>query len=396
MNPSLRITVFRILLLLLMSSVTMAQTPGFRNLLLEIQAIQKQLVPDKRVAILDVSLLDTLKSVVILKGKTDLPEAKKRIIDLLLSKGIRYTDSLKMLPEKSLGDKIWGLATLSVSSLRSGPDHANEMLTQAVMGTPLRVLEYSDGWYRVQTPDLYIGWMEGNGLAHFTLDELNQWKKSNRYLYNCISGNAFEAPSRKSMVVTDLVLGDLFEVTAETKGFLKMKTPDGRTGFVKKSECRSWSDWTNREPNVQTMISIARKMLGTPYLWGGTSSKAMDCSGFTKTSYYSQGVILARDASQQTRYGEHPDFKSISSLQSGDLLFFGRSAQRVTHVGLYLGNGRFIHASGLVRINSLDPNDPLFSETLLKKLVNAARIVNSLNTEGITRVKDHPWFVIKN
>jgi len=266
------------------------------------------------------------------------------------------------------------------------------MLTQAVMGTPMKVLEYMDGWYRVQTPDGYIGWMEGNGLAYFNLEELNQWKKSNRYIFNCISGNAFEAPSKKSLVVTDLVLGDLFEVTAETKGFLKMKTPDGRIGFVKKSDCLSWSDWTTRKPNVQAMISIARKMLGSPYLWGGTSSKAMDCSGFTKTSYYSQGIILARDASQQTRYGEHPDFKNITSLRPGDLLFFGRSAQRVTHVGLYMGNGRFIHSSGMVRINSLDPNDPVFSETLLKKLVNAGRILNSLNTDGISLVKDHAWY----
>lgn len=392
MNQSLHHVGFKILLLLLISSATLAQKPNFKNLQSELQVIQKQLVPDKRVAILDVSLLDTLKSTIILKGKTDLPEAKQKITDLLFSKGIRYTDSLKVLPDKSLGAKIWGLATLSVSSLRSGPDHANEMLTQAVMGTPMKVLDYDNGWYRVQTPDGYIGWMEGNGLAHFNVEELTNWKKSNRYMYNCVSGNAFEAPSRKSLVVTDLVLGDLFEVTAETKGFLKMKIPDGRIGFVKKSECRSWNDWTTRTPNVQPMISFARKMLGTPYLWGGTSSKAMDCSGFTKTSYYTQGIILARDASQQTRYGEHPDFKNITALQPGDLLFFGRSPQRVTHVGLYMGNGRFIHSSGLVRINSLDPKDTVFSETLLKKLVNAGRILNSLNTDGISLVKDHPWY----
>jgi SH3-like domain-containing protein len=392
MNQSLHQIGFKILLLLMVSTVTVAQTPNFRNLQSELQVIQKQLVPDKRVAIFDISLLDTIKPTIILKGKTDLPEAKKKITDYLSGKGIRFIDSLKVLPEKSLGDKIWGLATLSVSSLRSGTDHANEMLTQAVMGTPMKVLEYLDGWYRVQTPDRYIGWMEGNGLAHFTQDEMNQWKKSNRYMFNCISGNAFEAPSRKSMVVTDLVLGDLFEVTAETKGFLKMKTPDGRVGFVKKSDCRSWNDWTTREPNAHSMISFARQMLGVPYLWGGTSSKAMDCSGLTKTSYYSQGIILARDASQQTRYGEHPDFKNIDALQPGDLLFFGRNAQRVTHVGLYMDNGRFIHSSGLVRINSLDPNDPVFSESLLKKLVNAGRILNSLNSEGITLVKDHPWY----
>lgn len=369
-----------------------AQNSSFKNLIVEFQVIQKQLAPDKRVAILDISLKDTLQSVVVVKGKTDLPEGKKQIIQLLKEKQIQFTDSIQLLPDSVLGGKVWGLVTLSVINLRSQPDHAAEMVSQALMGTPLKVLESLNGWYHVQTPDLYLGWMEGNGLVSFTSDELDRWKKSNRYVFNRINGKALDTPNRKGMAVTDLVLGDLFEVVAEVKGFLKIRLPDKRTGFVKKSECLSWQEWTTRKPDIQAMISIARQMLGTPYLWGGTSSKGVDCSGFTKNSYYSQGIILTRDASQQVRYGEHPDFNKIETLQPGDLLFFGRNAQRVTHVGLYMGNGKFIHSSGLVRINSLDPNDPVFNETLRKKLVASGRILNSLNTEGIVMVKDHPWY----
>jgi hypothetical protein len=369
-----------------------AQNPSFQNLIVAIQTVQKQLVPDKRVAILDISLKDTLKQVIVVKGKTDLPEGKRQIIQLLKEKNIQFTDSIQLLPDPNLGGKVWGLVTLSVINLRSHPDHPAEMVSQALMGTPLKVLESVNGWYHVQTPDHYLGWMEGNGLAHFTSEEMKQWKKSDRYMFNRISGSAFDSPSRKSLVVTDLVLGDLFEVETEVKGFLKIRLPDKRTGFVRKSECLSWQEWTTRKADVPAMISIARQMLGTPYLWGGTSSKGVDCSGFTKNSYYSQGVILARDASQQVRYGEHPDFNKLEELQPGDLLFFGRNAQRVTHVGLYMGQGKYIHSSGLIRINSIDPNDAVYNESLHKKLVAAGRILNSLNTEGITLVKDHPWY----
>jgi len=392
MKNSIFKLLLNLVLVLFSGTIVRAQHSNFKALVGAIQSVQKQVVPDKRVAILDVSFADTLKLPVIVKGETNLPEGKSAIVKLLKTRGIQFVDSIKILPEAALGNKTWALATLSVSSMRVRPDHPAEMATQALMGTPLKILAYDGGWYRVQTPDLYIGWMEGIALQRFSQAEMDQWKKSNRYFYNQIVGSAFDSPGRKSMVVTDLVFGDLFVAEGETKGFLKIRIPDGRIGFVKKSECMSWKEWTSRKPDVQAIISFARQLLGVPYLWGGTSSKSVDCSGFTKTSYFSQGIILARDASQQALNGEHPDFNDLRALQPGDLLFFGRNAQRVTHVAFYMGNGRYIHASGLVRINSLDPNDPLYNEPLKKKLVASGRILNSLNTNGITLIKDHPWY----
>jgi len=377
---------------LIVSSVKVMRAQSFVSLTREIQQVQKKLVPDIRVAVFEVSISDTLKKVITVRGETNLPDGKQKILEILSAKGIQFVDSIQVLPAKSLGDKIWGIATLSTSNLRSEPDHAAELVSQALMGTPLKVLDYRDGWYRVQTPDYYLGWMEGSGLEQFNQEEMNRWKKSNRFVFNQISGNANDAPNKKANFVTDLVLGDLFEVVDESKGFLKIKIPDGRTGFVKKSECRSWLDWTSGKPNVQAIMSVARQLMGVPYLWGGTSCKAMDCSGLTKTSYFSQGVILARDASQQVRYGEHPDFENLDALQPGDLLFFGRNVGRVTHVGMYLGQGKYIHASGLVRINSIDPKDPKYNLSDRKSLVASSRILSSLNTEGIVLVKDHPWY----
>lgn len=364
----------------------------YSALMSEIRSMQTNLVPDKRVAILDVSLEDTLRLPVLVRGETSLPEAKSQILQLLKNRNIPFVDSIRVFPEASLGDKTWGLVALSVANMRSEPSHAAELVSQALMGTPMKILEYEQGWYRVQTPDRYIGWMESSGLKRFTPEEMDTWKKSDRFVFNRISGNAFDSPSRKGKTVTDLVLGDLFEVVGKTKGFLKIKIPDGRTGFVRKKDGLSWTEWTERQPDVRGVIAFAQQLLGVPYLWGGTSCKAVDCSGLTKTAYYSQAIILARDASQQARYGEQPDFENIGRLQAGDLLFFGRSAQRITHVGIYMGAGKYIHASGLVRINTIDPNHPDYSEADRKDFVGVSRILNSMNTEGITRVKDHPWY----
>jgi gamma-D-glutamyl-L-lysine dipeptidyl-peptidase len=219
---------------------------------------------------------------------------------------------------------------------------------------------------------------------------MEHWKKSNRYIYHLHSGYVYDAPTLKGNVVSDLVLGDLFEVEAVVHKFLKIRMPDNRAGYVLKADCLSFGDWSNLVPDAQSIISVARQMMGFPARWGGTSSKSVDCSGLVKLAYYSQGVILARDASQQARYGESLDFTNLNNLQPGDLLFFGRSVERITHVGIYLGNGNFIHASGKVHIGSIIPGDPKYNPA--RNNVAARRILNSLNTEGIVRVKDHPWF----
>jgi gamma-D-glutamyl-L-lysine dipeptidyl-peptidase len=380
-------------LLLCAGTIVMAQTLTFKALSQELQSQQNQLVPDKRVAILDIELKDTLQSRVVVSGKTDLPDAKERIIRFLTDKKISFIDSVRLLPDSSLGDKTWALAALSVSNLRLQPDHASELVSQSLMGTPMKVLDSRDNWYRVQTPEHYIAWIDSGGLKRFNPKEMEHWKKSDRYMFNLLYGYAYDAPTLKGNIVSDLVLGDLFEVEAVVQKFLRIRTPDGRIGYVPKAECLSFNVWSKSGPNAQSILSVARQMIGFPYLWGGISSKAMDCSGLVKLAYYSQGIILARDASQQAMHGESLDFTNINNLQPGDLLFFGRSAQRITHVGIYMEKGNYIHSSGRVHISSIVPGDPKYNPA--RNNVAACRVLNSLGTEGIVKVKDHPWYSVQ-
>lgn len=356
-----------------------------------VDSVAKKYAPDKRIALFDV-IITVHSGVITLKGKTNLPEAKQAMLDSLTFLRIEYLDSIIVLPDQSVGNKPWALATLSVANIRSAPDHASELVSQAVMGTPVKVLEAREGWFYIQTPDLYLGWVDENGIALKTEAEMAEWKQAERFFHNQLSGTALDAPKRKASAVSDLVLGDLFEVISTEKKYLQVKLPDGRKAFVKKADCISYENWSSRKPEVKEVLSVAHEMLGTTYLWGGTSSKAVDCSGMIKTAWYAQGVILARDASQQARCGDKIDFGNLSNLQPGDMLFFGINDSRITHVGIYLAKGRYIHASGMVRINSIDPNDSLYNITERKKLVGATRITNSIGSEGIVRVIEHGWY----
>jgi len=291
----------------------------------------------------------------------------------------------------TLSYKPWALASLSVSNMRAIPDHTSELVSQVMMGTPLKMLDFRDKFYQVQTPENYTGWLDAKGLELFTDQEMLTWKRSSRFFFKKISGYAYDFPGKTSEVVSDLVLGDLFEAESEDKGFLKIRIPDGRSGYVRKDDCISFKDWSNLDPDVPALLSVAKQMMGSPYLWGGASTKAVDCSGFTKLVYYSRGIILARDASQQARYGEPVDISNPDNLQLGDLLFFGISAQRVSHVGIHLGKGEFIHSSGRVHISSIVPGDPKHDPN--RNHVAARRIVNSAGKEGITLVKDHTWYM---
>jgi cell wall-associated NlpC family hydrolase len=140
-------------------------------------------------------------------------------------------------------------------------------------------------------------------------------------------------------------------------------------------------------------------MMGFPYMWAGTSSKGMDCSGYIRNIYYMHDMIIPRDASQMVKVGQKieiaPDF---SNIEPGDLIFFGRKAtperkEGVSHVGMYLGNGRFIHSQGNVHVSSLLPDDELFDEMNLNRLLYAVRILPYINKEaGLNTTDKNPYY----
>jgi hypothetical protein len=152
------------------------------------QTQKNRFAPDNRTELFNV-VIDKTNGTPVLHGLTTSPEAKQALLDSLKTISPEVIDSLVVLPDTSVGNKFWGLATLSVGTMRAEPDHAAEIVSQILLGTPVRVLQKHNGWYRVQSPDKYIGWIDDSALFPVTGNELNAWKQSNRYVYRKPKGS---------------------------------------------------------------------------------------------------------------------------------------------------------------------------------------------------------------
>lgn len=341
-----------------------------------IDAVRQHFAPDKRVAMFDVKANGT-----VLTGETNLPEAKQDLLNKLKAAGIAFQDSIQVLPAADLAGKHQAVVTLSVANLRSAPSHPAELATQATMGTPLKVWKQQRGWYLVQTPDHYLAWVDGSGVKLMTDAEFSTWQKGEKLLYTHPYGFAYATPSKTGETVSDMVYGDVVVLKKQSKGFYEVDFPDGRAAFLDASEVEKYAVWAaTRKPTEKSLVETSKKLLGLPYLWGGTSFKGVDCSGFTKTVYFMNGLVLPRDASQQVNVGELVDTNAgFENMRPGDLLFFGSPAkdgrgERVVHVGMWIGNGEFIHSAGRVRINSMDSKAANYDASEFKRFLRAKRI----------------------
>ncbi len=358
-----------------------------------IQQVKEKFAPDKRVAIFNLEVTES-ENKIIVKGETNLPDAKSEFVKMMNEAELKFVDEIELLPSEKLGEKKFGVINLSVANFRTKPDNPAELATQSILGTPIKILKKGeDGFYLVQTPDGYISWLDNDGFAFMDESELNDWLSSPKIIYTKVYGFSYSEADEKSQTVSDLVAENLLKIIGEDANFFLVNYPDGRTAYIKKDDAKLFNDWYNAlNPSGETILNTAYRFMGIPYLWGGTSTKGMDCSGFTKTVYFLNGIILARDASQQVNTGELVDTKDgWNNLQPGDLLFFGTKAkenkkERITHVAIYIGDGDFIHAAGRVRINSLNPAKSYYSKYRDNAFIRAKRILTSVGKNGIERI----------
>ena len=354
-----------------------------------ISEVQEEYAPDKRTAIFDISAENTTP--ITLTGETNVLNAKSTLITKLEAQGIEYADQVITLPDSSIGSNKHGLINVSVANIRSNPKHSAELVTQALLGTPVKRLKEVDGWTLIQTPDDYIAWTNSGSIEPITDDKYEAWKNGEKVIYLHTYG--FSMDTTGTQRVGDLVAGNVLKLIHKNADNWEVAYPDERLAKIAIDEAEKLTGWY--EKMILTRESItqeAKKLTGIPYMWGGTSTKGLDCSGFTKTVYFLHGVILPRDASQQVHEGmlvdEHRDF---SGLQTGDLLFFGKrddqQNEKVIHVGLWLGNNEFIHASGDVHISSMDSLEENFDEYNYGRYLRTKRIVGA-NTPGIKSIID--------
>lgn len=352
--------------------------------------LKARIAPDKRTAVWDVTATQQGGKWVI-SGTVGTQTQKKAIQAAMLKGGYRYTDKITVLEDGIPAAKKWALVKLSIATLRTEPKHSAEMATQGIMGSPVKVLEKCDDWYRVQMADDYIAYVPESSLSFKTESQMKAWRKAKRYIVTAYDSRLV-TEANGDETVSDLVMGNILEYKTAQGKWLKLATPDGRVGWVEAADVAELSQWSQQSFSADQIEKTARRMMGSGYLWGGTTTKVTDCSGLTKVCYLSNGIILQRDASQQALTGKiMKKGTDWHQYETGDLLFFGNEKTgRVTHVGLYLRNGKYIHCSGQVKINSLDPTASDYP--YLYSPLSASRIRGMVGTKGIIAMKNHPWF----
>lgn len=347
-----------------------------------IGAVKEEHAPDGRVALFDIETIQKNDGY-ILKGESNLPEAVASLKQKLEAENIAFTDSIQMLPAADLEGKSEGVIKISVANLRSKPSHSSELVTQATLGTPVKVYKKEGGWYYIQTPDGYLAWVDYGGVTPISEEELSTWKSSDKVIYLEPYGFSYEEANVDAPVISDLVAGNILELTGEQNGFYKVKYPNDKQGFIEKDKAQPYQEWvTSLKPTGETLIETSKSFTGVPYLWGGTSPKGVDCSGYTKTIFFLNGIILPRDASQQIHTGIEVDStKEFDNLQPGDLLFFGKEAtetspERVIHVGMWIGDNKFIHSMGDVHISNFDTTASDFDEYNYNRYLRTKRVLD--------------------
>ena len=381
---------------------------------------------------------------------------------------------------QTYGDQVnvparWAVVELSANFMREKPDFDQELGDQALMGTVVEILDIQGSWVKIRTPEPYTAWVTDLGLVPLDDAGLRDYMEAPKYICTAAHSCIYEEPSVKSGIVSELVLGDIVRIMYKTihhtsgryKGydegravltrkFVGVVLPSGKTGYVPAGDVAVFYKWAKeaealaQKPSVfrDRLVGTARLFLGVPYMWGGTSIKNVDCSGLTRCVYFSNGILLPRNASQQARVGEDVPLATTawdvskgvpgemvrgvagegvqgaagdevqgaagdgvqgaagdgavnwSALLPGDLIFWGREAtdsqpEKATHVGIYIGDGQFIHASHYVRIGSLDPASEYYYD---RKPLRARRIVgkSGLCGTGTSYIFRSPSYFVKN
>lgn len=231
-----------------------------------------------------------------------------------------------------------------VATMREQPDPKSEIISQAYFSERVTPLEEDHDWIKIEVAtDHYQGWIQKNALCQRE-DLLCSSPTSRLTRVNRRAAHVYD--------VEDTIYGPILTLPYESKlealeanpdsdsRWIKVLLVDGRQGYIQRGDITFDHSIITRDQ----MCDLSLQFLGLPYTWGGRASFGYDCSGFVQMLYRQMGISIPRDSKNQMQF---EGFASVSfeDLTPGDLIFFGPSEDQIRHVGMYLGNDRFIHAT---------------------------------------------------
>lgn len=292
----------------------------------------------------------------------------------------------------------WAVIQASAVYMQQSPDYESANVSQTSMGKVVEVLDTEGYWTKIRTPEPYEGWVNTMCLAFMTEEEKDAYIAAPKYI--CVEEytHVYSGQSLKSEPVSDLLMGDIIRKgDMETRLWAEVILPSGQKAWVKDSKVRDFTFWARSygfsrekekkqpEPTAANIVAVAKRFLGSAYVWGGMSVKGFDCSGLAGFAYFMNGILLPRDAKDQVRCGVSVP---VEEMQAGDLVFFGET--KVSHVGICTAPGKIIHSSQIVRSNSLDSGS---ADYYGRNIIAVRRILGHVDTgEGAISIINSPLY----
>ncbi|MFP5235542.1 MAG: NlpC/P60 family protein [Acidobacteriota bacterium] len=273
--------------------------------------------------------------------KSSFAIAVHRIFTCLSIVGLLIVATAPSAAQKSIPDANL-VVGVPVANMFRGPSADSDVVSQALYGTGVRLLEKRGEWYQIRTADDYTGWVQAADVG--PLVSGSPYASNAQILHvTALSANVYrEADVTKHAPLLRLPWEARIEAISgqhiANGRWIQVALLDGRTAWVQRGDVST--GYTTL--SIPETVALARRFLGITYTWGGVSSFGFDCSGFTQMLVRQRGIEMPRDADVQAAWSGVAPVKR-EALQPGDLLYFGSSAAHITHTGMYIGNGEFIH-----------------------------------------------------
>jgi gamma-D-glutamyl-L-lysine dipeptidyl-peptidase len=262
-----------------------------------------------------------------------------------------------------------GVIVKPVVNMYSRPSEEADVVSQAICGNNVAIIEEQGGWAHVRTADEYTGWTPASSLRKLGSGERPYASAGRIAQVASLFANLYREPEvTKHQPLLTVPFETKLEVIREQGAagrWAEVRLPDKRSAFVQSGDIM-----LDAKPmNIRETIEFSKRFLGLPYFWGGTSAFGFDCSGFMQMLCRRRDILIPRDANVQATW-QGAETVDRERLEPGDLLFFGES--KVTHTGMFIGNGQFINATThehpVVQISDLA--DPYWT----KRFLTARRI----------------------
>ena len=258
------------------------------------------------------------------------------------------------------------VVVVPVASMYSKPSEKSDVVSQAIYGSNVLLLQARGEWSKIQTSDHYKGWTPSRYLRKVLTGKGYATQGPTVQVESLFANLYAETDVTKHKPVITVPFETKLEVATElTSPSSNAGTNASHDGWVHIHLAGLTNAWIQsgdvvsdvKVLSIPESIELGKRFLGIPYLWGGRSSFGFDCSGFTQMLVRSRGIEMPRDADQQAAWKGLTAVER-ADLQAGDLLFFGSSMKDISHTGMYIGDGQFIHDTTnghpVVQISRLD------------------------------------------